>query len=456
MFYQFTNRSLKLIKPCFYNVNVLIEKVKNWINSKEHILIYEDDSGFECITFSKKLFNKQNYFKNLDKEFEDYLIQNHKLPIYVITKNKECNFKQLATDKINFWERFLLIKQALKQAHNKDNLAVCERKKYLKFNTIIKLNTSEKLIDFLKYLNFKPNVIAGIYSFELETALRMYYKVKTSNDLVFCVTNDTKNNSINIIGIDSGKLLIQRNAYCSTTKEIITEIEETLKFLSRKGYKEDQPFSVLINEKMLEKGSFKKNDSMEIISIKEEVFSNKLIPDELRFNFCNKYIRESFLAYIIPKILKKYIIFFSFFLIVVGMFTKTILNKEKIENKKLEIEYYEINNKLPKNSSTQIKMGELFKEYVNKNYNNPSRKIKSIHNILKGQIPAEYIIWKSANNDYKKFEIKLKFTAQFKDKFLTLKKILHTKRQLIAKEADINLLDNSNELILIIQGKDEN
>lgn len=73
--------------------------------------MFENKEQLDILQLKSGEIVKQRSFPIADLEWKKYLKKHHDLPIYIIAQRLENTFKTLPAEKLNFWERILMIRK---------------------------------------------------------------------------------------------------------------------------------------------------------------------------------------------------------------------------------------------------------------------------------------------------------------------------------------------------------
>lgn len=433
-------------------------KIIKWKEYKKNYLyIIADSKQIEIFNFYNYQVIEKKIFDYSDQHFIKYFTALPAIPTYISLQKQIHTFATIATKKLSFQDKRTLIKQSKKRAEQEEKLLTTYKLLNNKNSqVIIEISYSEKIKKLFNDLKITSHPIAAIQSFELEKSLKMQAAAAEYNklsQLIFCITNHAdKSTSITVMCDD--KFLIQRYVYTKEYKSLLNEIDETLNFLSRSGYKKDQSIAIILPDSLF------KNIKTSKPNIKFFRVDDKIVEREhfyptnkLTLKFIPKILKENYFAYTLPKFCIKYLTALSMLLFAAGLTAQILSIQEKTSSEYNLIKLKELKEKLPKDSAKIIESSKLFKDYVYINKNNPYKKVKKIYHLLKGKALVEQISWKSAETSLnKQFEIQLKFSTNIQEDILKLQKILATKA-ISSSGMQPKLINNNNNITIALCGK---
>lgn len=424
------------------------------------ICLFENKEQLDILQLKNGEIVKQRSFPIADLEWKKYLKKHHDLPVYIITQRLENTFKTLPAEKLNFWERILMIRKIRTHDSSYADLIDCYQfvKAQKKSYSLVSAQSSDALQNIYREFATLPNVLAGVRSLELEMHKKMLATAALDynlHNLTICVIEQSAK-EFTLIVADSYQLILQRHVCCSE-KDIETEVKATSKFLTRFGYDDGHLISVLVPENIF-KNIKCLQSNIEFFPISHKVFSKENYkPEKALINFVPKCLQQSYYGYLVPIIVVRYFVPAFFVFAIIAMALQVKLFFQNSDHQVLLAKYEDVALQIPADINQQVYLYKQFQAYIAAINANPSWRISKINkNLLRAKVPVNSVSWKLAQDQLSQFEILLNFSSVSPKKLQSLRKSFDKECEKNLGLVETNWVDADKEITLTIKGKSTN
>lgn len=433
-------------------------RIVNWKNyPTDFITIHECQGTFKLYHFKNTLLSHTEEVVLSDYDWREYITKHENLPIYFVVQGQDCEFRNLPTNQIQFWDRFFLFNQIRANEFSENDLVNHYRatSPSEKTDIFVSIRSNDSIKQFVKVLNSLRNPIAGVLSWDIELTMRMQKYASANRAIRHWVVSliPIDSSTYTMLVMHQNKILLQRIISSKKSDDLEKEIRSTLQFLQRQGYTNGQAVSVMIPES--EETKEFSNAELESIHIPKRFIEKEAFrPANPFLNLLPETLRQASLAYELPRLGIKFLIPFSVVLLLLWASVQIKSFFQDYESNSLNISYHEHKKKIAKNADEQLHRSKLFIKYLQNN-NNLSSTISALNKLLKGKTQVSSITWKSTE-DHK--EIFLKFPTTLK-KNQDIKKYINQNCERLLENVTLTWEDQGLETTLIIQqqaGKHDN
>lgn len=425
-----------------------------------YLCLFENKEELEIVHLKNGETIKQRSFLLTDLEWKKYLKKHHDLPVYIVAKRLEHNFKTLPLDKLKFWERVLMVRKIRNYDSDNSDLMDCYQilNSQKKFYALVSAKSSESLQNIYREFATLPNVLAGVRSFELEIVKKMLASAALEHnlhDLTICVIEQSAK-EFTLIVTDSNQLILQRHVCCSE-KDIEAELKATAKFLTSFGYSDDHSISVLIPENIF-KNIKCLQSNIEFLPIALKIFAKEnYSPAKAFLNFVPKCLQQSYYGYLLPVVAVRYLVPAFIMCMVISLGIHISWFYQAADAQLLSGRYEDVVLQIPEDIEKQIYLHQQFQKYIKAIAANPSWRISKINkNLSRAQLPASLVSWQLIQGQRENFEILLKFPTISPKKLQSLCKVFDKECEKNLGLVETNWLDSDKEVTLAIRSKNAN
>lgn len=427
----------------------IFTRILNWKNYPDsYFNLYEEEGKLTLHHYEhNSLIHSQTvHLENVDS-FE-HVLKNPHLPIYFVLQGHNCEFRTFITKQIKIWDRFLLFSQLKNNEFHPNDLiqSYCPKKYLEKIDVLIAVRSNDFLKKVYEILRSFTNPIGGVILWDIEQGFAMKKQAKTVKTLQQWIVTlvPITNHKFTMLVFCQEALLLQRTIYSKSTNEIEKEIQSTLRFLQRQGYKDNMPVSIVACEDSIDITKFS-HDKFETVAVTKRLFEKESYrPTSSLFNFLPQSLKQANLAYALPKLAIKFLVPLCVLLLMIWSIVQIKSFFQDYEAKWVNSNYEEIAKRTRNDYFEQAALGKLFTNYLSTAANNPSHLVDNINKVLKGKFMPTSITWSQKEPFH---ELRLNFTNP---KSKNLKKHIQNLEKALGT-AKINLDEHENESTLLLQ-----
>ncbi len=385
-----------------------------------YFVVTLSDSTIEiCLISNKKLISELKIPLDFDRThcIDDLLNKHAEVPIYLLIDTPEIQSRIVPLNDIKWWDRYPLVNQIQKGEFSTEqwlSTAYLSSASNNERFSIVGLNPTSSLKQFVNYLSQQPNPIVRTESLSITIMQQALLTVK-SQDLEpwIIVLIKSSQQSWQLIVSNHEAVVLSRSGVIEEEQDFAKEISTTLRYLCRHGYQEGDKVSLLTIGMDL---YLSPTEHVETIKLPNPLYSFKLLPQSrlslLKRFPCFPLISQSGLY--IPKLLGQrlafnmpryfiklfipltaLLIFSGFFLILQNHFHQKYIG---LMNIVLETVPRDLIDEIEQNKTHQV----LFKKFceLQNSQQNPLEILQKLSPMITPEGVATELSWKQSDSEF--------------------------------------------------------